>query len=84
MVIEGKKEPYDPYAFAFFKQLAVTLLQAGKVQEASGLHRTCLERRKASLSESHEDTLQSASNLAVLPTLPRPQPCALWPRLRPH
>ena len=50
-------------------QLAVTLQKAdgGKAkEEAQEMHRQTLMRRRQVLGDAHEDTLQSASNLAVL------------------
>mmetsp|Transcript_105677 Transcript_105677/g.328159 ORF Transcript_105677/g.328159 Transcript_105677/m.328159 type:complete len:963 (+) Transcript_105677:95-2983(+) len=47
-------------------QLAVTLQKRDRLDEALEVHRNCLTRRRQVLGPKHEDTLQSASNMAVL------------------
>jgi len=53
-------------ALPSMNQLAVTLQKAGKNEEALKIHRDCLNRRTKLLGALHADSLQSASNLAVL------------------
>jgi tetratricopeptide (TPR) repeat protein len=56
----------DSETLSCLNQLAVTLQKRGKHEEGIQMHRECLKLRRGILGEDHDDTLQSASNLAVM------------------
>lgn len=62
----------DAITLSCLNQLAVTLQKDGQVEKATDLLRDLLLRRGSALGIGHEDTLQSASNLAVLLSESRP------------
>jgi len=64
--IENSAELDVNVKFNCMNQLAVTLQKKGSIAEALEMHRKCMHSRRQVLGESHDDTLQSASNLAVL------------------
>lgn len=70
--LEAKLGKDDVSALSCLNQLAVTLQKANRIDEALKHHRSCLERRRQTLGDDHEDTLQSTSNLAVLLSTQRP------------
>lgn len=62
----------NPRVLSCMNQLAVTLQKKGDEQRAMDLHRHCLKWRSRLLGDTNADTLQSASNLAVLLSSQKP------------
>lgn len=62
----------DAASLSCLNQLAVTLQKQSKREQALTIHQECLKRRTKVLGQMHEDTLQSASNLAVLLSTTQP------------
>jgi len=54
------------FVLSCMNQLAVTYQKSGKIEEATQMHRQCLQHRVKVLGPLHADSLQSTSNLAVL------------------
>jgi len=70
--LEEKLGKDDLTTLSCSNQLAVTLQKSGKTAEALEMHRSIFERRRVVFGPEHEETVQSASNLAVLLSQQKP------------